>query len=79
MCQHNFDSFNSDIIDIHNEIHRDIGGDMSTTQNAAYDPVFWLHHSYVEKVNEEWKECRRRDQDLTWLAEFKIDLNKSLR
>jgi tyrosinase len=36
--------------DIHNSIHVAVGGDgghMSELDYAAFDPAFWLHHTYV--------------------------------
>jgi len=31
-------------------------GDMSSVVSAAYDPIFWLHHSMVDKVWFDWQE-----------------------
>ena len=32
------------------------GGDMSQVVSAAYDPIFWLHHSMVDKVFYDWQQ-----------------------
>ncbi|MBS8226211.1 tyrosinase family protein [Vannielia litorea] len=52
----------------HGAIHVDVGGrgaasplpgqagDMSRVLSAAYDPLFWLHHSMVDKVWADWQE-----------------------
>jgi tyrosinase len=39
---------------MHNRIHNYIGGTMgpSTSPN---DPVFWLHHCYVDKLWADWQ------------------------
>ena len=39
---------------------------MATLIFAAFDPLFWLHHSFVEKINEEWQDCRKKGNDYTW-------------
>ena len=30
-------------------------GDMTSTVSAGYDPIFWLHHSMVDKVWFDWQ------------------------
>ena len=40
----------------HNQVHLWIGGQMGSLHTAAHDPVFWLHHSYVDYV---WEQFRR--------------------
>lgn len=41
----------------HNFVHGDIGGDaglMRSTTTAAQDPIFWLHHSNIDRLWEVW-------------------------
>lgn len=38
----------------HVGVHRWVGGAMSS-QNSAFDPVFYFHHSYVDKLWDEWE------------------------
>ena len=65
----NFMVFQSDFdFGAHGAIHVDVGGadpssplpggagDMSRVISAAYDPLFWLHHSMVDKVWADWQE-----------------------
>lgn len=43
------------------------GGDMSTVPRAAYDPIFWSHHSTVDRQWAIWQKCnpeRNPPQDL---------------
>ena len=40
----------------HNQVHLWVGGQMASLHTAAHDPVFWLHHSYVDYV---WEQFRR--------------------
>jgi hypothetical protein len=42
----------------HNYIHVQIGGTggaMINVQSASYDPIFWLHHSFIEKIFYTWQ------------------------
>ena len=41
--------------DIHNIIHGSIGGFMRILQYSAFDPVFWLHHTNLDRLYEIWQ------------------------
>jgi hypothetical protein len=41
---------------LHNEIHRWIGGTMSSPPNSIQDPVFILHHVQVDRLFTKWQE-----------------------
>ncbi|KAG9238946.1 tyrosinase precursor [Amylocarpus encephaloides] len=46
------------IEDIHNSIHGDIGGPtghMSRLEYSSFDPVFWLHHTNVDRLFAIWQ------------------------
>lgn len=34
----------------HNLVHSDIGGDMLVTRTSPNDPVFYVHHAFVDKI-----------------------------
>ena len=38
-------------------VHIDLQCTMEPTQTAAYDPIFWLHHSFIDKV---WAEKQNK-------------------
>ncbi len=38
----------------HNAIHMDVGGQMESPATAALDPIFWLHHSNIDRLWEVW-------------------------
>ena len=38
----------------HNLVHTWIGGFMGTLDQAALDPVFWMHHANLDRLWEEW-------------------------
>jgi tyrosinase len=56
----------------HNVIHDNVGGLMSDPNTAALDPIFWLHHSNIDRLWEVWT---HRDPKFTtpkvsaWLKE----------
>ena len=49
-------SFSNAVKNPHNSIHGLLGGggapgcSMGYVQSAAYDPIFWLNHAFVDKV-----------------------------
>ncbi|CAI6335178.1 unnamed protein product [Periconia digitata] len=51
---------------IHGTIHDMVGGDghMLWLQYSAYDPIFWLHHTNVDRLIAIWQELNRE----SWLA-----------
>ena len=50
-----FDAFHRTVNKPHNLIHNLVGCNMRPPKNAAYDPVFWLHHSFVDFVWAYWQ------------------------
>lgn len=45
----------------HNHIHQLIGGGMRHPRTSARDPMFWLHHSNVDRVWATWHRNRGKD------------------
>jgi plastocyanin len=39
----------------HGSVHTWVNGDMRSTTNAAYDPIFWAHHSNVDRQWATWQ------------------------
>ncbi len=39
----------------HNSVHRWVGGDMNTMMNSPRDPLFWIHHSAVDRYWYLWQ------------------------
>ena len=59
----------------HNAVHRQVGatpgGWMADPDLAALDPIFWLHHSNIDRLWEVWLDCDPLHQNLTsayWLT-----------
>uniref|UniRef100_A0A914H5F4 ShKT domain-containing protein n=1 Tax=Globodera rostochiensis TaxID=31243 RepID=A0A914H5F4_GLORO len=40
---------------IHTDVHIWIGGDMLALNTASQDPVFFLHHSFIDYIWEQWR------------------------
>jgi tyrosinase len=58
-----FGQVNGDLENLpHNMIHDDVGGLMSDPDLAALDPIFWLHHSNIDRLWEVWT---HRDSSFT--------------
>jgi tyrosinase len=45
-----FGDFSDGLEDIHDRIHVWVGGDMAEVPTAAFDPVFYSHHSMIDRV-----------------------------
>merc|ERR1719300_1992631 len=42
----------------HDTVHNKIGGNMGDINYAAYDPIFYLHHSFVDQQYAFWQEVQ---------------------
>lgn len=52
--QHFFGAFGDLEFTPHNDVHSTIGGFMGDPDFAALDPIFWLHHSNIDRLWNEW-------------------------
>lgn len=50
-----FASFTTLLEGIHNGVHGWVGGAMSAVPTSAYDPVFWAHHSMIDRLWYLWQ------------------------
>ena len=57
--ERDFSGFVNRISTPHDSLHDSIGCDMGTIKTAAYDPLFFLHHSYVDYQWAFWQELQR--------------------
>ena len=53
---------------LHNKVHIVIGGVMGDVPSASNDPIFPLHHSFVDHIYEKW--LRKFKKDASVLSEF---------
>jgi tyrosinase len=51
----NFDDLTFALEDIHNAVHMWVGGTMQSQAFAAWDPIFWAHHTMVDRVWALWQ------------------------
>lgn len=55
----------------HGSVHGAIGGNMGAVNKAALDPVFWLHHTNIDRLWEAWlRKCGGRvnpTTNSTWM------------
>lgn len=52
----NFDDFSLQLeIQLHNRVHGWVGGSMGIVAIAAYDPLFWAHHTMVDRLWSLWQ------------------------
>lgn len=49
-----FRAFQTALEDLHNAVHNAVGGTMGTERSPA-DPLFWLHHAFVDKLWTRWE------------------------
>jgi tyrosinase len=52
----NFDDFSKTLeVQLHNKVHEWVGGSMGIVALAAYDPLFWAHHTMVDRLWYLWQ------------------------
>lgn len=54
MSKTNFADFQNSLESVHDMVHRAVGGTMAGTTSPA-DPLFWLHHAFVDKLWSDWR------------------------
>ncbi len=66
-------------VNLHNRVHVWVGGQMATGMSPN-DPVFWLHHCFVDKL---WSEWQKRNPGKTYLPTAGtpdvVDLNERMK
>jgi len=50
-----FQRFTSNLDDYHGNVHIWVGGHMTDIPYAAYDPIFWAHHTMIDRVWRMWQ------------------------
>ena len=50
-------SFSPDLENPHNAVHGWVRGEMGVVAYAAYDPLFWVHHCFVEYAFCQWQDA----------------------
>jgi len=52
-------SVDSNVELMHNYVHTYVGGIMGMVETAAYDPIFWFHHAYIDCLYERFREKQK--------------------
>jgi len=52
-----YDAFSPDLENPHNQLHMWVGGDMGSVSTAAFDPLFFAHHSFIEYAFCQWQDA----------------------
>jgi tyrosinase len=55
LANRDFLTFQTQLESIHDGIHIWVGGTMESIPTAAYDPIFWAHHSMIDRVWYLWQ------------------------
>jgi tyrosinase len=58
LSRRDYGDFSDGMEDIHNRVHGYVGGlcgDMSHVPFAAFDPIFWAHHSMIDRLFQLWQ------------------------
>jgi tyrosinase len=54
VANHDFRAFQTALEQAHNAVHSTVGGTMSLSTSPT-DPVFWLHHAFIDKLWSDWQ------------------------
>ena len=57
MSLQTFDDFTVQLEDLHNQVHVWVGGTMSEIPVAAFDPIFWAHHTMIDRLWALWQQA----------------------
>jgi tyrosinase len=50
-----FTEFSSQLESLHGAVHMWVGGHMGEIPFAAYDPIFWAHHTMIDRIWRRWQ------------------------
>ena len=74
LAQKDIKSFADAISNPHGSVHVHLGCEMRSIDASAYDPLFYLHHTYVDYMFAYWQEVQKLKGDvITTPAEFNQD------
>jgi len=80
--QDDIGNFAKEMSPLHGKIHRKMKCTMSELSTASYDPLFWLHHAFVDKIFADWQdspenydERAKLSRTLENIEPFNLDAN----
>lgn len=62
LAENNWEDFRLSLEGIHNTVHVRVGGQMQTASSPS-DPVFWLHHAFIDKLWADWQKLNTGADD----------------
>ena len=69
-----FDIFSSRIRGLHTLVQNMVGCDMQSIEKAAYDPVFYLHNTFIDYLWAYWQELQRlRGKTENYVEKYELD------
>jgi tyrosinase len=54
MAATRFDIFDNELAFLHGQVHNWVGGEMRNPRKSPNDPLFFLHHAFIDKVWYDW-------------------------
>ena len=67
----NFEEFHREILNPHSILHSSVGCEMAVTGTGSYDPIFFLHHSYIDLLFAYWQQLQQLGgKDEPFVQEF---------
>jgi len=55
LAKKDFSDFEDDLEDIHDSVHGWVGGSMGRVVTAGFDPIFWAHHTNIDRLWRIWQ------------------------
>ena len=55
LSKQDFADFEDDLEGIHDSVHVWVGGSMSRVATSAFDPIFWAHHTNIDRLWRIWQ------------------------
>ena len=62
---------------MHNQVHIVVGGQMGDVPSASNDPIFPLHHSFVDRIYEKWLRKYNKDASVLSVYDAPIGHNRN--
>jgi tyrosinase len=55
LSKQDFADFEDDLEDLHDSVHGWVGGSMGRVATAGFDPIFWAHHTHIDRLWRIWQ------------------------
>lgn len=55
LSKQDFADFEDDLEDLHDSVHGWVGGSMGRVATAGFDPIFWAHHTNIDRLWRIWQ------------------------